>query len=132
MAENVLREHVGGSVCGQLHRRLAAHSTGVHDHRVERSVNARQAGADRARIGNVHENDVEDGPAGLRFELGLCRCRPVLVAARQVDAGDLGARCQLPSDLFADPDVGAGDQHGLFCGGLHFRAWLLRYRRGHW
>ena len=76
MAEDVRREHGGDPVSGQVHR-LRANDTGVHDQRVERSVDVRQALALRARISNVHENDVEDGPAGLRFELGLCRRRPV-------------------------------------------------------
>jgi hypothetical protein len=36
---------------------------------------ARQARANRTQIGDVHENDFEDGPAGRGFELGLCRGR---------------------------------------------------------
>ena len=89
MAKDIRREHGGDPVSGQVHR-LRANDTSVHDQRVDGSVDARKAGADRTQIGDVHENDVEDAPAGRRFELGLRRCRPVLVPARQVDAGDLG------------------------------------------
>ncbi len=53
-------------------------------------VDVGQGGADRAQIDNVHENDVEDVPAGRRFELGLRRFRPLFVAARQVDPAELG------------------------------------------
>ena len=60
-----------------------------------------------AEIGNVHENDLEDRSAGRRFELGLCRLRPLCVPAGQVDAGDLGTQCQLPGHLLADPGYGA-------------------------
>ena len=113
MAKNILREHVGDPFGVQGQGRLAADSTGVHDQRVDRSVDARQAGADRARIGNVHENDVEDAPPGLRFEVGHCRFRSVSVPAREIDAGDLGTQRQLSGYVLADPDVGARDQHGL-------------------
>ena len=89
MAKDVRREHGGDPVSGQVHR-LRANDAGVHDQRVDGSVDGRQAGADRTQIGNVHENDVEDAPAGLRFELGLCRCRPISVPARQVDPRYLG------------------------------------------
>ena len=90
MAENVRREHGSDPVGGQVQGRLAADCAGVHDQRVEGSVDGLKAVADRAQVGDVHDNDVEDAPAGLRFELGLRRCRPVLVPARQVDAGHIG------------------------------------------
>ncbi len=89
MAKDVRREHGGDPVSGQVHR-LRANDTSVHDQRVEGSVDGRKAGADRIQIGDVHEDDVEDRPAGCGFEFGLCGCRPVLVPAGQVDAGDLG------------------------------------------
>ena len=57
---------------------LRADDTGVHDQRVDGSVDGRQPGADRVQIGDVHDNDVEDAPAGRRFKFGLRRCRPVL------------------------------------------------------
>src|SRR5487761_1644858 len=57
--------------------RLRANDTSVHDQRVDGSVDGRKAGAHRTQIGDVHENDVKDAPAGHGFEFGLCRCRPV-------------------------------------------------------
>ena len=95
MTKDVRRKHVGDSVSGQAHR-LRANDTSVHDQRVDGSVDGRKASADRTQIGDVHENDVEDGPAGLSFELGLCRCRPILIAARQVDVGNRQRAAQLP------------------------------------
>ena len=89
MAKDVRREHGGDPVSGQVNR-LRANDTSVHDQRVDGSVDFGQAGADRAQIGNIHENDVEDGPAGLHFELGLRRARPLRVPAPQVDAAELG------------------------------------------
>ena len=88
MAKDVRREHLGDPVSGQFHR-LRANDTSVHDHRVDRSVDGRQPGADRTQVGDVHENDVEDAPASRGFEVGLCRGRPVVVPARQVYAGHL-------------------------------------------
>jgi len=62
---------------------------------------------------------VEDVPTGNRFEFALCRCRSVSVPARQVYAGDLGTRCQLPGHLLADPGVGARYQGGLALQVIH-------------
>ena len=53
-------------------------------------VDGCKAGTDRTQIDDVHENNVKEVPAGHGFEFGLCCCRPILVSARQVDAGDLG------------------------------------------
>ena len=89
MAKDVRREHGGDPVSGQVHR-LRANDTSVHDQRVDGSVDGHKAGAHRTQIGDVHENDVEDVPTGLRFEFGLCRYRPILVPARQVDPRHLG------------------------------------------
>ena len=47
-------------VSGQFHHGLVADYTSVHDQRVEGSVDGLYAGADRTKIGDVHENDVED------------------------------------------------------------------------
>ena len=124
MAKNIRREHGGDPVSGQGHR-LRANDTSVHHQRVDGSADAGQAGADRIQIGDIHDNHVEDAPAGRGFELGLCRSRPISVPARQVDPGHLRTKSKLPGHILADPDVGARDQHGLFCGGLHLSAWLL-------
>ena len=43
-----------------------------------------------AQIGDVHDDDVEDAPAGRGFKVGLCRYRPILVPTRQVDPCSLG------------------------------------------
>src|SRR5271166_4476017 len=90
VAKNIRREHGGDPIGGQVHRPLAADYTSVHDQRVDGSVDGRKAGADRTQISDVHENDVEYVPAGRGFEFGLCRCRSILVPARQVDPPNLG------------------------------------------
>ncbi len=89
MAKDIRREHGGDPVSGQVHR-VRANDTSVHDQRVDGSADGREANTNRTQIGDVHEHDVEDAPAGRCFELGLRTCRPILVPARQVDAGDLG------------------------------------------
>ena len=62
----------GDPVSGQGHG-LRANDTSVHHQRVDGSVDGRKPGADRPQIGDVHEDDVEDAPAGGCFELGF-RC----------------------------------------------------------
>ena len=89
VAKDVRREHGGDPVNGQV-QRLRSNDTSVHDQRVDGSVDGGKAGTDRIQIGDVHDNDVEDAPAGRGFEIGLRRCRLVSVPARQVDAGGLG------------------------------------------
>ena len=66
VAKDVRREHGGDPVSGQAHR-LRADDTSVHDQRVDGSVDGGQAGADRTQIGDVHENDVEDGTVRSRL-----------------------------------------------------------------
>ena len=63
MAKDVRREHGGDPVNGQFER-LRSNDTSVHHQRVDGSADGCKAGTNRIQIGDVHDNDVEDAPAG--------------------------------------------------------------------
>src|SRR6202035_2759275 len=73
VTENVRCEQLGNPVSGQFHQGLVADDTGVHDERIKSSIDGREPSTDRTKIGDVHENDVEDVSAGDGLEIDLCR-----------------------------------------------------------
>jgi len=68
---------------------------------------------DRLQVGHVHDDSLEDPPAGNGLKVLLCGLGLSRVAARQVDPGGVAAQGELACGVLADTGIRTRDEHGL-------------------
>ena len=90
---------------------VIAGSARVHDDRAQRCIDQSDRCADGTEDTGIQRHRREDRLAGGLLEFGTRRLGLARISTGEVDGVEAAGFGELPSDLFTDAGVGAGDQH---------------------